>query len=483
MSKRKRTGNQKAANSPPEKSRLEPTPVAAARRRPLWMRATILVFLGILIAALVWTYRPRPRPETAITLAADRAEPEVAALLHQINDVVCTLVEQYPESPEAWEVYARAHYRLNEYDEAQKYWEQCLQLNPTFLPAMHAIALANLEVGNNTKAADYFRQAWELDPDSASFAVELSQALMADGNTEEAIEVLREDVRRHPRSIATLSMLGQALVQARQFAEAKEYLVRTIEIDPNFSNAYNNLVAACGNLGEEELAKQYAAKLKQLKAGEEAMHRQKLQEHDEMKKIQGVLGEMYAAGANVHLAHNEPARAEEQLLQAIHHAPNHVAPREVLTWLYQEQGRKEEAVATLRELRKIAPEDLTAQMSSGQLCAELGLFEEAEEAYRNAIALAPQQTEPKAALAWLYINSKRNLPEARKLAQQLVDQTPLAQHYYLLGVTCQINQDAEGARTAVAQAAALDPQNPEYQRVLNVIGRPGEAPPTPPPAP
>ncbi len=102
--------------------------------------------------------------------------------------------------------------------------------------------------------------------------------------------------------------------------------------------------------------------------------------------------------------------------------------------------------------------------------ADLDLFDEAESAYQRVIELTPQQASPYVALARLYLDHVRKLPEAKKLAEEAVQRQPSAQHYYLLGATCQANGDKAGARKAVAQAAALDPQNPEYQRVLRMLG-------------
>ena len=330
------------------------TSAGDAPPRPLWVRLLALGILAALIVAVVLTYRKTPRPQTAIALAAEKAEPEVAQLLRAIDDVACSLIEQYPESPEAMEVLGRAHYRLGEFTAAEEYWNKCLELNGDFCPALHSIALLNLETGNNAKAVEYFDRALQLQPDSSSFAVELSQALMADGQTEKACEVLEKDVQRHPKSVATLSMLGQAYVQGRDYAKAKTFLQRTIAIDPNFSSAYNGLVTACANLGEEDLAKEYAETLKALKSGEEAMHRTMLKEHDEIKKMEGILGEIYTASANVHLMQNEPGQAEEYLHKAIELSPRYVAAHEILTWLYENtraEGRCCQYTETAREDR------------------------------------------------------------------------------------------------------------------------------------
>ena len=57
----------------------------------------LLVLIGLASAAVV-VYWPRPRPVTAIARAADKAKPEIAVLLREINDVALDLMAAYPES-------------------------------------------------------------------------------------------------------------------------------------------------------------------------------------------------------------------------------------------------------------------------------------------------------------------------------------------------------------------------------------------------
>lgn len=437
--------------------------------RPWWVRVLALLLLASLSVAVYFAYRKEPRSPTAIARAAEEADPELAKPLREIDRIAVELVDQYPESPQALEVLARAHYRLTEYKAAEAYWQECLKLDPEFTPAAHAIGLVNLETGNNEKAAKYFRRALDLDPTFPSFAVELSQALLANGEMDEAVEILRQDVQRHPRSVATLAMLGQALVQARQFKEAKQYLLKTIEIDPTFSGAYNNLVAVCANLDQDEEAKRYAAQLKKLKEGEEQSHRDMLSKHKEVKKTEGILAEVCTSAANVHLTHNRPEPAEALLKKAIETSSDFAPAHEILAWLYQKQGREQETRGVLRRLIKITPDDVAKLLSAAKLCEQAKMFPEAERAYRRSIELAPKQPQPRAALAWLYIKQETNPKRIHDLAEQVVSLEPSGEYYYLLGVACQINGDRKGAREAVEQARALDPSNPEYRRVERIL--------------
>ena len=54
------------------------------------------------------------------------------------------------------------------------------------------------------------------------------------------------------------------------------------------------------------------------------------------------------------------------------------------------------------------------------------MIDEAEAAYMRLIELTPKQAEPRAKLAWLYVEQLIKLPEARKLAEQAVECEPVA---------------------------------------------------------
>ncbi len=432
-----------------------------------------MLLLVALLATLVVVNWPRPRPHTKLIELAKETTPEVALLLREVDTMVCDLLEQYPDTPEAIDVAAHAHYRLGEAEEALKYWKQCLQLDKNFCPAYHSMGLMYLEIGKHDQAARYFRKALDLQPESSAFTVELAQALIANGDTREAAKVLRSDIRRHPRNMAALAMLGHACIQLRQYEEAREYFLRAIEIAPDYTNAYNGLVTACANLGDEKQAKRYAEKLKTMKASEELGHREMLKSFDDVVNVQQTMGVLYTAAANVYLAHNDPVMAERYLKKSTKLAPEMGAAREILGWLYQKQGRKQEAGKITVELLEMAPDNLSAQITGGQLAAALGRFDTAERAYRRAIELTPKLAGGYAALAGLFLDQRTKLDEALQLAQQAVDLEPVAKHYFLLGAAHLSHGDARAARSAVERANQLDPNNVEYKQVLQSMGPPG----------
>ena len=444
-------------------------PPTANRRRPLWVRTLALVVLVGLAIATVVVYWPQPRPVTAIELAAEKAKPEIAPLLREINTVALDVIEAYPESPEALDVMARLDYRFGESQEAINYWTLAIELNPQFCPAHHSIGLLYLEIGEHAKAAGYFRKALELEPGSPAFSVDLAQALLASGQAEEGIEILKANLKLHPKAVATLAMLGHGYLQIRDYATAKQYFLQVIEMAPDYTNAYDGLTRACANLKEDELAKQYADKLKQLKAQDSETHRSSLKAFDDVENVKSVMSEIYTAAANVHLHHDLPQPAEAYLKRALELTPTCIPANEVLTWLYQIQGRKEDAVRALQALLKAAPDRAAVHVTCAELCAEMGWDDDAEVSYRKAMDLTPQKAGGYLNLARFLIQKRRKPEEAKTLAQQAVDMEPNGQSYYWLAAACQLNNDKPGALAAIERAAQLEPSNPEFRKVYEMV--------------
>ena len=64
---------------------------------------------------------------------------------------------------------------------------------------------------------------------------------------------------------------------------------------------------------------------------------------------------------------------------------------------------------------------------------------------------------------------RRKLPEATQLARAAVQVEPSAPNYLVLSVACASNGDFAGAASAIEQAMKLDPGNPKYVQMYEMI--------------
>jgi tetratricopeptide (TPR) repeat protein len=447
----------------------EASQVNASRSTPGWIRALLYSTLAVLTAVLIYVYTRPTGPRSTVSEAAADAPPEVAALYRELDDVVTRLVETFPDNPAAYDVMGWLHYKLGQVAQADAFWNYCLQLDPNFAPAHHALGLKGLEMGEYETAATHFRQTVELEPDNSAFKVELAQALVETGQCDEAIDVLLKDLRANPKAVATAAMLGHAYLQKRDYARAKQHFETAVEFGPDYTNAYKGLVDACRGLGEMDLAREYAKKLQEKKQQDTVQHRKRLKEYDDMANIAATMAEIYSATANVYLAAGDPQTAESHFLKAIEHSEGFTPAYELLAWIYKTQGKTKRSADTLRELLQHSPDSLSAHLTAGSMFTEMEYLDEAEAAYRGAVQITPKMAGGYIALARFLLHSRRKLAEARELAEKAVSIEPLASNYYLLALARQANQDLEGAYEAISRAAELEPLNQQYDQLRNYL--------------
>lgn len=105
----------------------------------------------------------------------------------------------------------------------------------------------------------------------------------------------------------------------------------------------------------------------------------------------------------------------------IHDDP--LSPAEHLA-LGQAGEARGEAEAAVREYRAAARHLPLARLFLGNALFGLGRLGEAEEAYREAVRLLPDNAEARNNLAWLLYTRKGNLEEAEQLAGRAVELEP-----------------------------------------------------------
>ena len=430
----------------------------------------------VVVAAVAFLFgeqSEKARLQEAIKETSVNLSPELAALVNEAGEVAGTLLERHPYNAEALAVAARLYERLGRSETSIATWRKCIELDPSQSAAWHeavaTIALEKGDKGDQEQAAVHFRLAMEQDPSSSVYPAQLAEVLTLQGKLEEAVELLHKNIELRPRSVASVVLLGQAYLQLREYEKARQYLEAGVEWGPNYTNAYYGLATACAKLGDEEKSKEYLEKFKALQAKDEQRHRDFLKADDDAADFAAITAAVYSGAAKVYIAHGDVHTGEDYLHKAVKLAPHVAEPRSVLAWLYEQQGRADEALRMLAELAEKAPDDLAAQMSLGAAYTRLQRFAEAEKAYLRATELTPHQPGCYVALADLYLQAGRKLPQAKALALKAADMEPRAENYFLLSIACQKNLDAPGALAAIEKAISLEPDNQEYRRAREMM--------------
>jgi len=149
--------------------------------------------------------------------------------------------------------------------------------------------------------------------------------------------------------------------------------------------------------------------------------------------------------------------------------PNNTKCLERLASLYQMSNRIEDALAQFEKMREIQPQNPFCYLNIGILSSQLKRFNEASKAFQQAIALAPKQSFGYRHLARLYLRTNKGLAEARRLAERAVELEATAENYFVLGWACDMNGDTASALAAIEQAVQLEPDNPKYKQIHEII--------------
>lgn len=98
--------------------------------------------------------------------------------------------------------------------------------------------------------------------------------------------------------------------------------------------------------------------------------------------------------------------------------------------LYRRQKQWEKALAALRELMQRDRRNAQLRMEAGLVCQEMERYAEAEEFYRKAIELAPDDAETYNTLGYFFAETNQRLGDAQKLIEKALQLEPDAGHIY-----------------------------------------------------
>ena len=144
---------------------------------------------------------------------------------------------------------------------------------------------------------------------------------------------------------------------------------------------------------------------------------------------------------------------------------------------YRLLDEKEKALAFFREAAQLVGDDPSLWLRTARSALAAGRFDRADEAWRKALALEPEQPE---ALDGLASASERkdNLDEAIRLRRRLVEKAPTAEGWRNLAALLERKGDDDGLLEVRRNVVELEPLSPDWAalgRVLLRLRRPAEA--------
>ena len=449
-------------------------------RRLVRVRA-VAVLLVACIAAMqdqAAAQAPRETYEKAVS-HMQRGEWESAiSLLRKV-------VEAVPGNSRLHNTLGIALSSAGEADAAAEQFRRALQLEPTYPSALKNLALHEMSRNRTDAAKPYFERLLAVSAGDPFAHLGLAEIAFSNGDFARAVSHFErgEDlVEQDPRLLVNFS---KALLETQQPAKA---------------------AAALGQLPATALPDlHFQAGL--ILAGTE----QYAEAAREFERAEGSTADPYHLGFNLVLAyvksghHQEAVRAGESMLEAGHESAELY---NVLSQAYERSGDTKSAYDALRTATEIAPEqesnyvDLIAlcldhenfdlgieiaeisvgrvpgshrlHLQRGVALAMKGRFDDAEDAFDRATALAPEESLPSTALGLILMQQDR-LPEAVKVLRKRSERAPddylvhwfLGEALHRSGVETGTGGEAEAVQAA-RRSVALNPQL--YQSRL-LLGR------------
>jgi tetratricopeptide (TPR) repeat protein len=142
-----------------------------------------------------------------------------------------TLLATYPDSPRAHQAMAENYYVLRQLPQAQKEFQQAIELRPD-MPKLH-LELGLVYAGSSQwpNAEDAFRAETKLQPGNAEAAYRLGNALLQQGRVPEARAELVRANTLQPEMPETLYSLGKAASLSGDNTSAEKAWIKVVELE------------------------------------------------------------------------------------------------------------------------------------------------------------------------------------------------------------------------------------------------------------
>ena len=263
--------------------------------------------------------------------------------------------------------------------DAQQRLQALLQDTPDDPDALHALALAELKLGEPDDAMQLLGRAIAAAPQDVMIAVTLAQAKVQQKDPKGAEEVLRKACENSPKSADAVIILGRFYAAQNRAAEAEQQFRHALAMDPQNAAALSNLATLQNLTGRKQEAEQ------------------------SFKRLSGFSGTMFKPVYAIFLSQegrrDEAIREFEKLAKE---DPEDRLARTRLVAAYRDANRAPDAEKILDKALKKNSKDVDALLQRGEMFLAAGKYAQAEADINLVLHLKPEAAEVHFILAKLY---------------------------------------------------------------------------------
>src|SRR6202022_1461364 len=289
--------------------------------------------------------------------------------------LLCTLTAAHPaaaQPPPLAELSSqgRAALRDQQFDRAEKIYEQVVQLEPRSAESHSNFGLALYMVGSYPRAITELRKALELDPHLDHAQVLLGLSYFNAGELDRATPLLEKAYQTRKDDPVVAAHLGLAYLRQQKDDKALVVLSHWAELEPNSSDALYFKGKASMYVASDSFAR-----LSKIAPDSYRMFQLRA---EMLRQQQGLT----------------PAAINEYK-KAISQKPDAAGLHYALGTLYREGGRLDEALAEFNEELEISPNDAMTHYLMGDVYLQQNKLDRAQQYLAQALNLQPRLTEPK----------------------------------------------------------------------------------------
>ena len=307
-------------------------------------------------------------------------------------------LERFPEGPRAHFNLGLVYARTGQYEPAIRHWERTVELVPDFADAYFHLGVAhaqraptavdqpaNLSYADLDRAIEYCGKAVELEPGNAVFHYNLGRALQLRHLSDGAVAAYERALERDGHLVDAHRFLGDILLEKGDLPKALAAYQSVVSLDSTDAEGFYRL----GKILERQEIYERAVAAYERAAALKPRYRDVFYS---LARLYPRVGQTEAGQRSLARFEELEEQGEDELYTARMQAqrmPSRVFERRALAVAYAEAGRFKEAEDEFKVALALAPDDAAIYHDLGLLYDRMGVPEKAIGALEQAASMAP----------------------------------------------------------------------------------------------
>ena len=357
--------------------------------------------------------------------------------MHEAETVLAELTAELENDIELYLLLGKYHLMNHNPTVAGTYFNRAIEQVPNFPLSHYLLGIAYLSGGHISLAQNSLIHALSLDRYFTEAELTLADVYYKKEEIDLATEHVQRIIDREPENFRARLIMGNILLAGNKPDEAITHFHAARLLHPNSPSSLYYLAFASQQIDQMESALELYLSLlqKKPKLVDAAMHYALiLAEQGEtatvVRYLKNAMKEfpknafLYHILGEVHLVAGSDKEAEPNFLHAI--TINSRLPRSYmrLAEIYTRQSNSKRLVATLKACTEKLPNFSDAYIHLGEFYRKIGNYDQAIACLERGSEINPDSPKLANCLAWLYLENKKKLDKAFKLAQFAYQRLP-----------------------------------------------------------